>query len=341
MHYKAFLSLTLLGSSTAQILSAPSHHARGLHPRDVNNLPTIKSSLKHGAEGVTAVDNAFQAVTAANAKEQLKTANSAMLKLASDVTADMKKLKSSGAIGIGEILGLASEAPRNELIATISGLFTALNKTAITIGSKRDIIKASGAVDLIVSGIKAQREGLVAIVSIVPGQVPAIAKGPIDGIINNMFGAAKGTPPTGAAPPTPPTLRRRQTDGKAKGGAGKGGAGMGGAAKGGAGKGTAGAGGAAKGSSGSTSSSGGLTLESLLSSPQALESTGKAIDEFLDRVISWLRGTTDVLIPQEMLDAMAKGMPKGGPKGAAPPKAGGESGAAPPKASGESGAAPR
>jgi len=331
MHYKAFLSLTLLGSSTAQILSAPSHHARGLHPRDVNNLPTIKSSLKHGAEGVTAVDNAFQAVTAANAKEQLKTANSAMLKLASEVTADMKKLKSSGAIGIGEILGLASEAPRNELIATISGLFQALNKTAITIGSKRDIIKASGAVDLIVPGIKAQREGLVAIVSIVPGQVPSIAKGAIDGIINNMLGAAKGTPPTGAAPATPPTLRRRQTDGKAKGGAGKGGAAKG--------KGSAGTGGAPKGSSGSTSSSGGITLESLLASPQALESTGKAIDEFLDRVISWLRGTTDVLIPQEMLDAMAKGMPKGGPKGAAPPKAGGESGAAPPKAGGELGAA--
>jgi hypothetical protein len=336
MHYNAFLSLALLGSSTAQILSAQSHNAR-LHPRDindVNNLPTIKSSLKHGMEGVVGVDNAFKALTETNVKEQLGAVNAALLKLSSEVTADMKKLKASGAIGIGEILGLASEAPRNELISTISGLFSAMNKTAITIGSKREIIKASGAVDTIVPGIKSQREGLVAIISIVPGQVPSIAKGAIDGIINNiMTGAKGGAPPAGgspAAPPTPPTLRRRQTDGKAKGGAGKGGAG---AAKP---KGGAGTGGAPKASSGS--SSGGITLESLLASPAALESTGKAIDGVLDRIISWLRGTTDTLIPPEMAEAMAKGMAKG-PKGAGPPKAGGESGAAPPKADGESGAA--
>jgi hypothetical protein len=200
----SFLYLTLLGSSTAQTLSSQLRSAI-LHPRDVQSLVNIKSSLKHGTEGVIAVDNALQAVTATNAKEQLGTVNTLFTKLSSDVSADMMKLKASGTIGIGEILGLLQEAGRNELIATIGGLFTALNNTALTVGTKRDIIKASGAVDTVVPGIQSLKQGLVDIIAIVPSQVPAIAKGPIDGITNNiMNGAAKGTSPPGGAPATPP-----------------------------------------------------------------------------------------------------------------------------------------
>jgi len=243
-------------------------------------------------------------VTAANAKEQLGVVNSALLKLASDVSGDTKKMKSSGAIGIGEILGLLSEAPRNELIGAISGLFSALNNTAFAVGDKREIIKASGGIDIIVPGIKAQRQGLVDIVSIVPSQVPSIAKGPINGIINSLFnGAAKS-----ATPPTRAALLRRQTAPKGKG------------------KSTTPKSTTPKASSSggasSSSSSGGLTLDSLLASPESLEATGKVIDGALDQLISWLRGTTDNLLPPELLESLAKGFakgPKGAPKGATPP----------------------
>ena len=101
MHFKTLLYLPLLGGSIAQSLPSHSHHARGLYARDVQTLVTIKSSLKHGTEGVTVVGNALKAVTAANAKGQLKTVNSALLKLSSDVSADTRKMKSSGTIGIG------------------------------------------------------------------------------------------------------------------------------------------------------------------------------------------------------------------------------------------------
>jgi hypothetical protein len=328
MLYKTFFYLTLLGSSTAQALSSQPHAER-LHSRDVQSLVNIKSSIKHGTDGVVAVDNALKTITAANVKEQLGTVNTLLTKLSSDVSADMKKLKASGTIGIGELLGLVQEAGRNDLIATIGGLFTALNNTAITVGSKRDIIKASGAVDTVVPGIKSLKQGLVDILAIVPSQVPAIAKGPIDGIINSIInGAPKGdTPPGAVAPPggvsaTPPAILRRQTDAKGKGVGGRGGAAKGGAPKGGA----APKASAPKASSGSS----GGALENLLASPASQEAIGKAIDGALDQLISWLKGTTENLIPPELADALAKGIPTGAPKGVAPPKAGGQSGAVPP-----------
>jgi hypothetical protein len=320
MRYRSFLYLALWGSSTAQALSSQPEYAR-LHPQDVQTLVNINSSIKHGTEGVIAVDNAFKTLTATNAKEQLGTINTLLTKLSSDVSADMKKLKASGTIGIGEILGLVQESGRNDLIATIGGLFTVLNNTAFTVGSKRDIIKASGAVDTVVPDIKSLKQGLVNIIAIVPSRVPAIAKGPIDGITNNMMnGAAKGNSPPEGAPPTPPALLRRQTEAKGKGIGGRGGATKGSSAKGSAPKGSA-----PKASSGSR----GGALENLLASPASQESIGKAIDCALDQIISWLKGTTENLIPPELMDALAKGMLTGAPIGTAPPKAGGKSGAVP------------
>jgi len=298
MQLNTLLCLTLLGSATAQTLSTESRFARRLHPREVLTLVTIKSSLKHGAEGVNAVNRAFQGVTADNAKSSLGSANTALLKLSSDVQSDMKKMKASGAIGIGEILGILQENARNELFGVIGGLFTALNATAFTIGAKRDIIKASGAVDVIVPGIKSQKQGLLDIMAIVPSQVPSIAKGPINGIISNLIGGAKS-----AAPATPPALLRRQT-GKGKG----------------KGKGTS----TPKASSSASSSGGsGVTIDTIFSSPESLEAAGKVLDGALDRLVSWLRGTTEDLIPAELLAGLAKGFPKGPktPKAAAPPKA--------------------
>jgi len=311
MHSKAFLYFTLLGSSVA--------HSIPLHPRDIVTLPLIKTALKHGADGLDAVNAALTALTAANAKEQLAVVNTALMKLASETSADTKKTKSSGAIGIGEILGLASEAPRNELFGVITTLFQALNKTAYTVGEKRDIIKNSGAVDLVVPGIKAQRQGLVDIVSIVPSQVPSIAKGAINSLINGMMAKASA-PPAGApaAAAAVPAILRRQTTGKGKG-TGKGTSGKGGASA------------APKSPSGgsSSSSSGGVTLDNLLASPEALSKIGSGIDTALDQLISWLRGTTENLIPPEVLDAIAK-MPKGMPKGV--PKDGAAKPATPPAA---------
>jgi hypothetical protein len=320
MQYKSFLCLALLGSSTAETLSSQPRVAR-LHPRDVQSLVNIKSSIKHGTEGVIGVENAIKAVTAANAKQQLATVNSLLTKLSSDVSADMKKLKASGTIGITEILGLLTESSRNELISTIGGLFTALNSTAFTVISKRDIIKDSGAVDVVVPGIKSLKQGLVDILAIVPSQVPSIAKGPIDNIVNSIVNgaAAKGAPPpAGAAsapPETLPALLRRQ--------GGRGGTAKGSAPKSSAPKSTA----APKSPSGSSSGGG---LENLLATPAAQERIGKGIDGILDHIIDWLRGTTEDLIPKEWMDAIAQGMPKGLPKGTAPPKAGGGVGAAPP-----------
>jgi hypothetical protein len=320
MQYQTLLCFALLGSSTAQIISSQPHSA-SLHPRDVQSLVNIKSSLKHGTEGVNAVVNALQAVTAANAKQQLGTVNTLLTKLSSDVSADMKKLKASGTIGITEILGLLQESSRNELFSSIGGLFTALNSTAFAVGSKRDIIKASGAVDTVVPGIKSLKQGLMDIIAIVPSQVPAIAKGPIDGIITNIInGAAKGASPAGGAPGgtpvKPPGLFRRQTEAKGKGSAGKCSAPKSSPPKSSSGSGSAGA------------------LENLLTSPESQAAIGKAIDGALDQLIAWLRGTTDTLIPQELMDGLAKGIPKGIPTGAlagmAPPKAGGVSGATPP-----------
>jgi len=205
----------------------------------------------------------------------------------------------------GTIVSTAQEGPRNELLSAITGLFTALNNTATTLAQKRDIIKDSGAVDTIVPGIKAQREGLVNIVSIVPSQVPSIAKGPINSIISSMMAKA-GTPP--AAPAAPPAMLRRQS----KGGTPKGGAPKGGAPKGGS--------PSPKPSGGSSSggSSSGVTLDSLLASPESMENMGKAIDTGLDRLIDWLRGKTDSLIPPELLEQISKGIPKGPKPGAAP-----------------------
>jgi hypothetical protein len=283
MHYKTFLYFALLGSSTVQSLPSEPQFSRGLYARDVLTLPTIKSSLKHGTEGVNAVNEALKQVTAANAKEQLVAVNTALTKLAAAVTDDTKKMKSSGAIGIGEILGLVQEGPRNELLSAISGLFTALNNTAATFADKRNIIKDSGAVDTIVPGIKAQRQGLVDILSIVPSQVPPIAKGPIDNIVSSVMAKA-GTPPAA------PAMLRRQSKG-GKGGAPKGGAPKGGSP-----------------SPGGGGSSGGVTLESLLTSPQSMENIGKAIDTGLDRLIDWLGGKTDSLVPK----------PGAAPKDAAP-----------------------
>jgi hypothetical protein len=306
MQFKAFLYFTLLGSSIAQSLSSQSHYARELHPRDVRTLVTIKSSLKHGTEGVIAVGNALKAVTAANAKGQLKTVNSALMKLSSDVSSDTRKMKSSGTIGIGEVLGLLQEGPRNELLGDITGLFSALNSTAFIVGDKREIIKNSGTVDIVVPGIKAQKQGLLNIMSIVPSQVPAIAKGPINSIINSLFnGASKGSSPTRRSPATPPELLRRQTLGKGKSGTGKGSTGKGSTGKG----------------SSSTSSGATVTIDTLFASAESLEATGKFIDSTLDQIIAWLRGTTEDLIPPEVLAGLANAaasMQKGAPKGATP-----------------------
>jgi len=313
MHYKAFLSFALLGSSTVQSLPSEPHYSRGLYARDVLTLPAIKTAFKHGTDGINAVNEALKAVTAANSKEQLAVVNTALNKLAAAVSDDTKKIKSSGAIGIGEILGLASEAPRNELLSTITGLFTALNNTFTTFAEKRDIIKDSGAVDTIVPGIKAQRQGLVDIVSIVPSQVPSIAKGPINNIISGL--AAKAAAPP-AAPAAPPAMLRRQSKGSTpKGGAPKGGSPKGSSPSPGGGAGKSPGGGK---SPSAGASSGGVTLDSLLASPESIENIGKAIDAGLDRAIDWLRGKTDSLVPPELAEQLAKGVPKGPKPGAAP-----------------------
>jgi len=297
MHFKAFLGLTLAALSAAQY-SSPSRH--GFARRDVQTLVTIKSALKAGLAGLKEVDGPIKAITAANAKDQLKTINTALLKLSSDTSANIKKIRSSGTIGIGEIMGLLGEAGRNELIGIISNLFGGLNDTLTDVMAKRDIIKNTGAVDSVVPGIKSTRQALVDIVAVVPSQVPGIAKGIINGVIAQVIAATP--PPAGAAPAAAPAEPAPK---------GKGGKGAKGAAPGGA-----------------------VTIDNIIT-PQMLESIGKTIDGLLDQGIAVLKGTQETINLPPGLSRPPKGAapPKASaPGGAAPPPAKAPGGAAPPPA---------
>jgi hypothetical protein len=98
------------------------------------------------------------------------------------------------------------------------------------------------------------------------------------------------------------------------------GKGKSGTGKGSTGKGSTGKGSTGKGSS-STSSGATVTIDTLFASAESLEATGKFIDSTLDQIIAWLRGTTEDLIPPEVLAGLtnaAAAMQKGAPKGATP-----------------------
>jgi hypothetical protein len=267
MQYKPLVFLTLVASGAARIVSFEGRTAK-LHVRDVASLATIKSTIKTATRDINEVNTGIKALTAGNAKEQLKVVNSALLKLSSGVGAGAKRIRSSGSVGIGEVMGLLGDAGRNELSGLIGGLTTALNTTSIEIGAKREILKASGAVNVVVPGIKSLKQPLVDIVALVPSQIPAIAKGAINGFIAQASaGAAQGAPgsseTTAAAPQAGPAAPK-----------GKG----------------------AKGVPKSPAPGGTVTIDNIIT-PQVLENVSKSVDGLLDRLIGYLNGTHDTLLP--------------------------------------------
>jgi len=250
MHFNALLGLAFVAVSAAEYSSKP---VLRFDRRNVQTLATIKSTLKQSTADIKEVNTGIKALTAANAKQQLGTVNAALMKLSSGLSANAKKMRSSGAVGIGEVMGLLGEAGRNELIGQIGGLTSALNETIQQVMEKKDIVKNSGAVDTVVPGIKSQKQPLVDIIAMVPSQIPGIAKGVINNVIGQFAGGLPGA--GGAAPAAAPAPAAP---------AGKGGKGKGGA----------------------------VTIDNVLT-PQLLETIGNGIDAGLDQVIAVLKGTQE------------------------------------------------
>jgi hypothetical protein len=156
------------------------------------SLPAIKATIQVVDRDATALDASIAALTAENVNTQLGTINKNLLTLSSDLSAQAKKIGASGALGIMEIAGLLSTKNSQEWIA----LATKLNATAFStyghIVAKKDIVKASGQVDKIVPGIKSQKQGILDIIAIVPGQVPSVVKGQLNSLAAKMVPAAAG-----------------------------------------------------------------------------------------------------------------------------------------------------
>jgi hypothetical protein len=170
----------------------------GLEARAEANLPTIKATIQIVDRDAVALDASISALTAANADTQLDTINKNLLTLAADVSAQAKKIGASGAVGITEITGLLSSKNQAEWMALATKVNTTVFSTYNHIVEKKDVVKASGKVDKIVPGIKAQKKGLLDVVAIVPGQIPAAVKG----LLGNLGGKAAG----GASAPKLPSL---------------------------------------------------------------------------------------------------------------------------------------
>jgi hypothetical protein len=150
---------------------------RNIAARDVNNLPTIKATLQIANTDAAAIAAAINALTAANADTQSDIINNAILKLSSDLSAQAKKIGASGSVGIMEAAGLLQEKNRNEWLTLVKSLADNTNATFTAITSKLEIIKVSGKVDKVTSGIKSQKQAILDIIAIVPGQIPSAVKG--------------------------------------------------------------------------------------------------------------------------------------------------------------------
>jgi len=162
--------------------------------RSEANLPAIKATIQTVTKDAAALDAAIKGLTATNADTQSDIINKALLQLSSDTSAQAKKINASGAVGITEGMGLMSSKAQTEWGTLIKALFDTANSTYFQLVEKKDIIKAGGKVDKVVPGIKAQKQSLLDILSIVPGQIPSSLKSIIAGALKGSTSGVTGEP---------------------------------------------------------------------------------------------------------------------------------------------------
>jgi len=162
--------------------------------RSEANLPTIKATIQIVTKDAAALDAAVKGLTATNADTQSDIINKALLQLSSDTSAQAKKINASGAVGITEGMGLMSSKAQTEWGTLIKALVDAANSTYFQLVEKKDIIKAGGKVDKVVPGIKAQKQSLLDILSIVPSQIPSSLKSALAGVLKGSTSGVTGEP---------------------------------------------------------------------------------------------------------------------------------------------------
>jgi uncharacterized membrane protein (DUF2068 family) len=165
--------------------------------RAVANLPAVKATIEVVARDAAALDSAIVALTEANANSQLDIINKNLLTMAADLSQQAKKINASGAVGVMEAAGLLSTKTQQEWMALVTKLNTTAFSTYDHIMAKKDIVKTTGKIDKITPGIKAQKQGILDIISTVPGQIPAAIKNQLSSMLAK---AATATPAAGASP---------------------------------------------------------------------------------------------------------------------------------------------
>jgi len=192
------ISLGLAAFSVARVTSiqdrSPNNAAHNLEARAEQNIPAIKAALQVGQKNAKAIEEAIKGLTAANIDTQSDVINKALLQLSSDTTASAAKIKASGAVGIMEATGLLSSKAQAEWGTLLKTIFESVNSTFTELTSKQEIIKTGGKVDKVVPGIKAQKQSILDIMSIVPSQIPSSIKSIINSALKGSTSAVSGEP---------------------------------------------------------------------------------------------------------------------------------------------------
>lgn len=191
-------SLGLATSAVAAVTgSRHSHFVTNLETRAeaaAQNLPAIKTAIQVGAKDAAALDEAVKALTAANVDTQSDVINKLLLQLAADSSDSAKKIGASGAVGVMEAMTLTSQKTQQEWGGLIKGLITSANSTMVQLQSKQEMISKAGKVDKVVPGIRAQKQAILDLMAIVPGQIPASVKGSINGMLKGSNSGVTGEP---------------------------------------------------------------------------------------------------------------------------------------------------
>jgi hypothetical protein len=188
---------TLLTLGFTSLALAREYVPTRFETRAVANLPAVKATIEAVARDAAALDSSIAALTEANANSQLDIINKNLLTMAADLSQQAKKINASGAVGVMEAAGLLSTKTQQEWMALVTKLNTTAFSTYEHIMTKKDIVKTTGKIDKITPGIKAQKQGILDIISTVPGQIPAAIKGQLSSMLAK---AASATPAAGASP---------------------------------------------------------------------------------------------------------------------------------------------
>jgi len=157
-----------------------------------------------------ALDQAIAALTAANAATQIDVIAAKLNQMSIDTSAQAKKLNASGSIGMLEITGLLSTATQTTWTNLLNHTLQVVTQTSTDIAAKKDIVKNSGKTDVLAKAIRAQKKGIMDIVSVIPGQIPPAVKNGISSMAakaaSSAAAAAATASPGAAAPPKMPKM---------------------------------------------------------------------------------------------------------------------------------------